>query len=129
MELLQRAHIDLAPLQSGNSIGSRARGGKCGDSRDAGGHRGAPDGLFVEKRVRPVRSIEHKLNAIAFDQVDHVRAAFFYLEDALASHSGILQRVSSSMGSHDFEAEIEEALSDLHDVWLIAIGNADEHSS
>src|SRR5437868_6111286 len=128
MELLQRAHIDLAPLQSGNSIGSRARGGKRGDSRDAGGHRGAPDGFFVEKRIRPVRSIEYKLNTVAFDQVDHVRAAFFYLEHALASHAGILQRVSSSVSSHDLESEIKEALSDPHDVWLVAIGDADENS-
>src|SRR5437763_16257129 len=122
MQLLQGAHVHFASLQSGNSIGGRARGGKRGDSWDAGRDGRTANRLLVEKRILPVRSIEYKLNTIAFDHVDHVRAAFFYLEDPLASHAGILQRISSSMGSHDLEAEIKEALRDLHYVWLVTVG-------
>src|SRR3954468_21410029 len=72
VQLLQGSYVDFTSLQRGDTFGSGAGGGQRGDRRDARCHSGAADSLFVEKWVCTLGRVDDQLNAVAFDQIDHV---------------------------------------------------------
>ena len=90
---------------------------------------GAANGLFVRPWLQSLRSIDHKLHAVAFDEIDHVRAAFFYLIDAVYLQPGLLQAIRSAVGGNDLESQFYKATRKLDHVPLIAIIHADEDRS
>src|SRR2546423_12861400 len=93
------------------------------------GYGGAADRLFIEPGILALRGVHHKLNAVAFNQVDHIRAALFDFINTFHRKTRIFQNACSSMSSHDVETKFREAMSELHQPTLVAIGNADKNCS
>src|SRR3954469_4082889 len=129
VQLLQCLHIHLATLQSGNALGGSARSGESCYGRNAGGDGGAADRLLVEERVGPLRCVDDQLNAIAFDEIDHIGAAFFYFVNPITSHSCRFNHIGCTSSSDQLESHVNELPCDFRDVRLVVIGDADEEGA
>src|ERR1051325_6801169 len=129
MQLLQRSHIDLASLERGNSLGGGAGGGERRDCRNAGGYGGAADGFLVEEWIGAFGSIHDQLNAVPFDQVNHVGAAFFHFVHTVAGHAGGFNHIGGASGGDEPESHVNEFARDLRDLRLVVVGDADEDAA
>ena len=99
VQALQRVDSDAAALQGGDAFGGSASGGHGSDGGNARENRGATNGLLVEVRILTTRRIDDELDAIAFDEVDDIRAAFFHLIDAINGHASFLDGVGRAFRS------------------------------
>src|SRR5207302_9864408 len=82
--------------------------------------------FFVEERVWTLRSIDDEVNALAFDEIDDIWAAFFHFVHALARHTRTFDHVGSPGCGHQLESHVDEFPRDLRHLRLIVIGDADE---
>src|SRR5947209_4623437 len=129
MQVLQYSHRNLTLLEGSYALGRGSSGGDSGERRDAMRHGGPPNGLLVKPWILSLRSVDHKLDTVTLDQVDHIRTAFLDLVNAFHSETGVLQNGGSSVSSYDVEAEFCEAVSEVYETALVSIGNADKDGS
>src|SRR5439155_14748282 len=115
--------------QGGDAFGGGAGSGQRRDRWNASGHSGAADGLLIEERVLSVRRVDDELNAIAFNQVNHVWTTLFYFIHAVASHTGFFDYVGGSASSDQFEPHIHKFARNIRNVWLVVVSDADEDAS
>src|SRR5947209_3053203 len=106
MQLLQRLHINLAPLQRGDAFGGGAGRGQSSDRRDASGHGGTTDRLFVEVRILARWRVDYELNTVAFNEIDYVRTTFFHFVHAVASHAGSFDHIGGAGGGDKLESHV-----------------------
>ena len=69
------------------------------------------------------------MNALAFDEVDHVRPAFFHFVDALDIHAGCFDHIGCARRGHEFEPHVHELAGDRGNVRFVVVGHADEDGS
>src|SRR5690349_4575422 len=107
--MLKHPDRDLAALQGGDALSGCTRGGNSSQGRNALRYRGASDCLLVKPRILSLRSIDNELNAVTFDQVNHIRAAFLYLVHTFHRQTGALQNCGGTMGGDDVKSKLGEA--------------------
>src|SRR5438067_13558621 len=93
------------------------------------GHSGPTDRLLIEPWILALRSVDHKLDAVALNKIDYIGAAFFDLINAFYFETGIFQNAGSLMRVDDIESQFCETMFKLDETAFIIIGNADEHDS
>src|SRR5579864_7088571 len=127
MESLKGVDAEFAALQGGDAFGCGSRGGNGRHSGDVVHDGGAADGLLVEKRINALRRVDYELNALTFDQVNHVGAAFFYLVHAINFQASLFKHVRGTRSCDDLESEFEETPGNIGNVAFVMIGDADEY--
>src|ERR1700674_4996409 len=93
VQRLQSLHAHFSTLQGGDTFGGGSGGGERRNGGDAPGDSSAADRFLVEVGVGTVRRIDNQLDAIGFDQVDRVGAAFLHLIYALNGQTSFFQDV------------------------------------
>src|SRR6476620_2777889 len=101
MPLLQRTHVDFISLQGSTAFSGGPGSGHGCNGRDAIGDSGPPDRFFVEPGLGAVGRVDHQLNAVALDEVNHIGTAFFSFVDAVDVETGALQAVSGAVRSDE----------------------------
>ena len=84
------------------------------------------DGLLVEPRLGTVRGVDDQVDALAFDQVDHVGAAFLHFIDTFDVEPGLFEDVRGTRGGYQLESHVDEATGNVGDLRLVVVGDADE---
>ena len=124
--LLQRAHVDFIALQRGDAFCGGPGRSHGGDGGNAACDGGAANGFFVEPWLSAVRSVDDELDAIALDQIHHVRPAFFYFVNAIHRQPGTLQAVGGAVGGDKAESHFHKTLRQLNGLLLVAVNHADK---
>src|SRR6478609_8804347 len=129
MPLLQRTHVDFISLQGSNAFSGGPGSGHGCNGRYAIGDSGPPDGFFVEPGLGAVGRVDHKLNAVALDEVNHIGTAFFYFVDAVDVETGALQSIGGAMRGYEREAHLNEPARQFNGLLLVAVNHADKDGS
>src|SRR3982751_6008572 len=110
VQMLQRAHVNLATLQCRNTFGRRS----CRSNRSNGLHsrddRRPANCLLIEEWIRSVWRIDNEADALALNEIDHVGAAFFDLVHALHCKARLFELGGGSSRGDQFEAEVNVQL-------------------
>ncbi len=126
VKLLQGVNVGVAPLGRGNTLhrGLRCRDG--GNRWNPRQHRCPANSLLIKKSILSARCIDDELNAVALDQVHHVRPALFHLEHPLYGKPRLLQHVGRAFGGHDVEAQFHIVPAKLDNRPLVVVVHTEE---